>query len=244
MDCSSGWKKIPAVDAACRGARRTAPWLLAAALGLGAAPAFADVILSSVGEGWVNSRGGSNEAAPVNNTYTGNEFSMRFNSWVAFRIPAGSYTSATLSITPSFYGAAQPSMIGLFDVTAPYSGFSNTFHPGIDVFNDLGSGRQYAAATLYDQPLDIKLNGRGLADVNGAVDHFFLIGFTNQTLNALPPNSAAAGIYINGTGRTLMHLKLGTAAAKAADVPEPASWMSMGGGLALLAGALRRRRRA
>ncbi|MFK3738554.1 PEP-CTERM sorting domain-containing protein [Massilia sp. TN1-12] len=242
-----GWsrsRQVPAAGVAGRGARRTAPWLLAAALGLGAAPAFADVILSSVGEGWVNSRGGSNEAAPVNNTFTGNELGMRYNSWVAFYVPAGSYTSATLSITPSYYGEPGPSVIGLFDVTTPYSGFANTFHPGTDVFKDLGSGRQYAAATLYDQPLDIALNGRALADVNGATDHFFLIGFTNQTLNALPSTASSDGIYINGTGRSLMELTLGTATtAKAADVPEPASWMSMGGGLALLAGVLRRRRR-
>lgn len=243
MDGSNRWKTVPAVDAACRGARRTAPWLLAAALGLGAAPAFANVVLSSVGEGWVNSRGGSNEAAPVNNTFTGSELGMRFNSWVAFYVPAGSYTSATLSITPSYYGDGGPAVIGLFDVSTPYAGFANTFQPGINVFNDLGSGRQYAAATMYDQPLDIKLNGRGLADVNGTTDHFFLIGFTNQTMNAKPYNADASGIYINGTGRTLMQLTLGTATAKAADVPEPASWASMGGGLALLAGVLRRRRR-
>ncbi|MFA9215660.1 MAG: NF038120 family PEP-CTERM protein [Sphingomonadaceae bacterium] len=211
-------------------------------LGLWVAPVQAAITVSSQLQGWVNSRGGSDEATPNNNTFTGNESYMRFNSWAMFFIPTGSYTSATLSLTPSAFGNAPPSTIALFEVSTPLSGFLNTFHPGEDVFADLGSGRQYAAVTLYDQPVSFQLNGRGLADINASASagHYFLIGFTNQTLNALPLSNADDGIYISGVGRNMTPLQLEL--GQLAPVPEPASYAMLLGGLGLL--ALWRRRRA
>lgn len=223
---------------------RAAAWLAGGSLALGmlvAAPAQANVTALSQLQGWVNSRGGSDEAAPFNNTFTGNEGFMRFNSWAMFFIPTGDYTSATLSLTPSVYGNAGPSTIGLFEVSTPLSGFLNTFSPGTDVFSDLGSGRQYASVTLYNQPVSFQLNGRGLADINASAHggHYFLIGFTNETLNKLPLSAADDGTYISGVGRgmTQMQLELG----QLAPVPEPATYAMLLGGLGALA-LLRRRR--
>jgi hypothetical protein len=221
---------------------------LVAAAGFGMAllatnAAVAGVSTYSVLEGWVSSVGGSDEAAPQNNTFTGSENGQRYNSWASFYIPAGNYQSATLTLTPGSYGDLGPAVIGLFDVAAPMSAFQNTFHPGVDIFNDLGSGREYASASFYDQPLSITLNGRALADINAAGGGYFLIGFTNKTLNAQPIRSESvlgSGIYISGNGRnqTRMELDLGLA-----PVPEPATWMTLGAGLLLLGAVVRRRQR-
>lgn len=220
---------------------------LVAAAGFGMAlwatnAAAAGVSTYSVLEGWVSSVGGSDEATPQNNTFTGSENGQRFNSWASFYIPAGNYQSATLTLTPGSYGELGPAVIGLFDVATPMSALLNTFHPGVDVFNDLGGGREYAAATFYDQPLSITLNGRALADINAAGGSYFLIGFTNKTLNAQPirPEGVmGSGIYISGNGRnqTRMELDLGLAA----PVPEPSTWMTLGAGLLLLGAVARRR---
>lgn len=228
--------------------RRGARYVLAAGIALASTQAFADVIATAQLQGWINSRGGSNEAVPRNNMFTGNENGMRFNSWAAFYIPAGTYTSATLSLNPGYYGNPGLDVIGLFDVSTPLSGFLNTFAPGTDVFNDLGSGRQYAAAKLYNQPLSISLNNRALGDINGSADHWFLIGFTNQTLNAIPATASSDGIYVNGVARNtpVMELLLGTPASHDTDptpLPEPSTLMSVGLGLGTLACLLRRRER-
>jgi hypothetical protein len=215
--------------------------LLAAMLVAGSAAA--QVSLTEQLQGWVNDKGGSNEALPRNNTFTGSENGMRFNSWAAFFIPAGgNYTGATLSLAPSSYGAIPPSVIGLYEVSTPFSSLDNTFHPGTDVFKDLGDGRQYGSATMSNSSLSITLNGRALADINASGGKMFVIGFTNETLNALPAMGfgEGQGIYVGGTPnrpREVMTLNLVSA------VPEPASWASMTLGLGVLGVALRRRSR-
>ncbi|MBB3223159.1 PEP-CTERM sorting domain-containing protein [Pseudoduganella umbonata] len=208
---------------------------LAAAL-----PAHAESISTTAQlQGWVNSNGGSNEATPLGNTYTGNETGMRFNSWAAFFIPAGTtWEAATLSLSPSVYGNAPPSVIGLFDVDGGLQPFLNTFHPGTDVFADLGSGTQYAAATLYDSPATITLSGAALADINAVSGSYFVIGFTNQTLNAVAVEAGDQGIYLGGIrAEPYIELTLSTIPA----VPEPGTYAMLLAGLAVAGVAARRR---
>jgi hypothetical protein len=209
----------------------------------GAGSVQAGVITYSDLNGWVASNGASDEAAPLNNTFTGSENGHRFNSWAAFFIPAGSYSSATISMTPGSYGDGGPAILGLFDVSTPFSSLINGFHPGVEAYTDLGTGREYGQGTFYDQPLSITLNGRALADINAASGAYFLVGFTNKTTNAQPVLSEGelgSGIYISGNGRDATPLKLDL---QVAAVPEPAEWLMMGEGL-LLVGLLARRRRA
>jgi hypothetical protein len=223
--------------------RMAAMAVLAGAL-TGAASAQAEVTTYSALNGWVASNGLSDEGAPLNNTFTGSEHGNRYNSWAAFFIPAGTYTSATISMTPGSYGDGGPAILGLFDVSTPFESLYNGFNPGVGAYDDLGTGRQYGQGTFYDQPLSITLNGRALADINAASGAYFLIGFTNQTVNAQPVRTEGelgSGIYISGNGRdaTPLQLNLGQVAA----VPEPAEWLMMGAGL-LLVGLLARRRLA
>lgn len=221
-------------------ARSTAACLVALAFAL---PASAESVTSAAGvQGWVNSNGGSNEAAPSGNTFTGNESGMRFNSWAAFFIPSGTtWQSATLSLAPSAYGGAPASVIGIFDFTAGLEPLLNTFHPGADVFSDLGSGAQYASVTAYDSPLTFNLNSAALGDINASAGSYFVIGFTNQTLNAVPSlDDDSIGIYMGGIGPggAPIELTLSTVAA----VPEPATYGMLLAGLGLVGTTLRRRR--
>ncbi|WP_167761413.1 NF038120 family PEP-CTERM protein [Duganella callida] len=225
--------------------KRASVWLARAGAALGfsmgmmmAAPAHAEVTAIEQMQGWITNFGMPNRPGPDSNNYTGNETGRRFNSWASFYIPAGQYASATLSLTPSFYGDAPPSVIGLFDVDTPYSTMQEDVFLGAGVYKDLGSGRQYGSATLYDSPVTITLNGRALADINAKAGGYFLIGFTNQTMNALPLTAPDGGIYISGFGRNqnLMELHL-------AAVPEPSTWAAMLAGLSLLLWRSRQLRR-
>jgi hypothetical protein len=221
---------------------RSAVSLAACTFALAAAlPAHAESI-SAIAQlqGWVNSNGGSNEATPLGNTYTGNDNDMRYNSYAAFFIPAGTtWQSATLSLSPSVYGDAPPSVIGLFDVEGGLQPLLNTFHPGTDVFADLGSGTQYASATLYDSPASITLNGAALADINAVSGSYFVIGFTNQTLNAVPAEAGNQGIYLGGIrSEPYIELTLSTVPA----VPEPGTYAMLLAGLAVAGWTARRRR--
>ncbi|GGY57943.1 PEP-CTERM sorting domain-containing protein [Pseudoduganella albidiflava] len=240
-------KRTPPVTFARRVARRTVGKFTAGTFAAGifalaaALPAHAESI-SAIAQvqGWVNSNGGSNEATPLGNTFTGNETGMRFNSWAAFFIPAGTtWASATLSLSPSVYGNAPPSVIGLFDVEGGLQPLLNTFEPGTGVFADLGSGTRYAAATLHDSPVDISLNGAALADINALAGAYFVIGFTNQTLNAVPVEAGDQGIYLGGIrNEPYLELTLSTVPA----VPEPGTYAMLLAGLAVAGVAARRRR--
>lgn len=223
--------------------KRVSVWLARGTVVLGfaagmTAPAHADVVAIEQMQGWINSHGGVNRPGPDSNNYTGNENGMRYNSWASFYIPAGHYTSATLSLTPSFYGDAPPSLIGLFDVSTPYGTMQGDQELGVGVYKDLGGGRQYGAATLYDSPVTVTLNGRALADINDKAGGYFLIGFTNQTMNAMAPISNVGGIYISGIGRNQHLMELNLSA-----VPEPSTWAAMLAGLSLLYWRGRRLRR-
>ena len=223
------------------GRRLALSGLLAAGL-LGTGSAQAEVVALSGLQGWVQDNGGSDEAAFLTNNFTGTEFGHRFNSWAEFSIPAGHYTSVTLTVTPGSYGDPGPNKIAMYDVSTPIMSFLNTTHPGADVYQDLGSGREYAAAVFDNAPLTITLNGRALADINAAAGGVFIIGFTNETLNAQPVQWDGKGVYISGVGRraTQMQLTLG----EATPVPEPSSWAMLLAGLALLSAAARGRRNA
>ncbi|TFW25299.1 hypothetical protein, partial [Duganella callida] len=215
------------------GVRKWVAGAVLAMTAMAAASAQETVTVLEQLNGYVGSGGHSDEAAPLNNTFTGSENGARFNSWGAFFIPAGQYSKATLSLTPGSYGSLGPAVIEMFDVSAPLSTFDNNFNPGVAVFNDLGSGHSYGSATFYDQPLTLTLNANALTDINAASGAWFLIGFTNQTTNALPVfEGEGSGIYISGVGRGATQFQLDL--TPAAAVPEPSQWLALSSGLLLL----------
>ncbi|WP_296000910.1 PEP-CTERM sorting domain-containing protein [Rugamonas sp.] len=217
--------------------------MLAGALVAGAAQA--DTASYSQWQGWVNSNGNGPELDKLSNMYTGAQDGALFNSYAAFTIPAGSYGSVTLKLNPMSFGDMGPVQIGLYDVSTPIDGFLNTVKFGAGVYNDLGSGHQYATATLGDDAVSVTFNAAGLADVNAAAGSgkLFFIGFTNLTLDANGLGTDAfAGVYINGLDRSRppMEMDLGPAL----PVPEPSAWATLLAGLTLIGAMALRRRQA
>lgn len=216
---------------------------LSVAAFMGTASAHADTVyVGSVLQGWINSNGGQIEPTPTHNMFTGNESGLRYNSYAAFFIPFGKYTSATISVNPSVYGNAGANVIDLFDVSTPLTDLINDTHPGVDAFTDLGSGSKYGSATLLDTYTTFGLGGNFITNANASAStgQYLPIGFTNSTLNAIPSGPGEDdGIYIGGVGlqQAPILLTLETAA-----VPEPTSWAMMISGFGLV-GALRRRGR-
>jgi len=214
----------------------------AAALLAGAAipAAHADTVtLDTHTQGWVDSKGGGNGSESFSNMYTGIDHESYINSWALFYIPPGSYSSASMTFDPKFYGDYGASTIGIFDVSHRYTTFLNSMQPGKDVYADLGSGALYGTASLLDTAKTVNLSGNAVFDINAAAGSYIVFGFSNLTLNQLPIDSTPGGIYLTGFGRGQSPLELNLVTA---PVPEPGSWAMLSGGLGLIGCVARRRR--
>jgi hypothetical protein len=208
---------------------------------LAGSAAHAETLSINAGwQGWISSNGISNGAESFSNMYTGNEDGKRYNSWAAFYIPPGAYTFASLSFSPVVYGEYGANKIGIFDVSIPLTALTDGYRPGKSVFEDLGSGVQYGTVSLLDQPKSTNLSGGALYDINAIAGSYLVIGFTNLTMNGLPPGGDAGAIYLGGFGRNQIPLQLNL---EVSPVPEPGSWVMLTGGLGLLGWVARRRRK-
>ena len=203
-------------------------------LGWFAAPANASVIIASDLQGWVTDSGNGNSGGNGNNTFTGNEFGGRFNSWADFVLPILSgqtVISATLELTTeNFPGGNPPYDVGIFDVSTPLAAFlTNT--SDVAGYTDLRTGTSYGTALgMTNGTSSILLSAQAVADINAALGGNFLLGFTNETLNAIPSDPGDdLGIYTNGQLSDHPVLVLETAA-----VPEPVSLLLVGTGAAAL----------
>jgi hypothetical protein len=212
---------------------------IATAALLMASAASAAVTINSFAQGWVNSQGSSNGASDDNNTFTGNEFGARYNSWAAFYIPTGVFTSAQLDVLADTYGVSSPNQINMYSVTTSYSALANQTG-GVAAYNDLGNGSLYGFANMLSSLTTTNLGGTAVQDINAAAGSIFIVGFTNATLNQQNPNGVDLGIYTNGGEGGHPTLTLGTAGA----VPEPATWAMMITGFGMAGVSLRRRRSA
>ena len=199
--------------------------------------AHASVAVTSFAQGWVNTAGSANGAADDNNTFTGNEFGNRFNSWAAFLIPVGTYSAASLDLISTVYSNPDPGVdrIEFHDVFTAYSAFTSA-SGGAAAYADLMDGSLYGFANLYNTTTSVGLGGNAVSDINAAAGQVLIIGFTNATLNLQDPNGVDSGIYTNGGGSPVLQLTSGAA------VPEPATWAMMITGFGLAGVALRRRR--
>lgn len=218
----------------------TAAASLALSISALAAPAHA-LDIASFAQGWVNSAGGADGAVNGNNTFTGNEYGNRFNSWAAFAIPVGTYSAADLALTFQFYQNSVGDEVGLYDVNTAYSDFAAS-SSGVAGYTDLMSGSLYASTFANDVLTHlISLGGASLADINTAAGGIFIIGFTNITKNGqISGANQDDGVYTNGSaiGQPVLQLSERSAA------PEPASWGLMVLGFGGLGAMFRSQRRA
>jgi hypothetical protein len=155
-------------------------------------PALA-VTVTSNAQGWVNSAGGTNGAYADNNTFTGNEFGNRFDSFASFNLSGltGSFSSATLQLNVATYSLAGPFTVSIHDVSSQPTGVSG--------YNDTRSGATYATFSASSNDLlSIALSSQAVADINAHLGDTFYIGFTNDTLNAQQSiSNVDTGAYFN-----------------------------------------------
>nr|WP_310525336.1 PEPxxWA-CTERM sorting domain-containing protein [Polymorphobacter sp.] len=191
--------------------------------------------ITSFAQGWVNSAGNGNGASSGNNTFTGNEFSDRYNSWAAFALPAGTISSATLTLKPSPYQVFTPHIIEIHAVTTSFADLASS-SSGIAGYTDLGDGALFASVSLLSTQVTFSLSAAAISAINASAGGNFIIGFTNVTLNGVPSGPTDDfGIYPGGNLADGTVLNFGT-------VPEPASWAMLIGGFGLTGAAMRRRR--
>ena len=192
-------------------------FLFGAVLGLSILPSQSHALtVLSTTHGWVNSDGISN-SINANNMFTGNTFGLKYDRWAAFQIDAGTYTSAVLNITPTFWVAGAGSTLVFFDVSTPFSAFNNTQLAGGPAYQDLMTGNSYGQATLLNNStVSITLNEAALSDINAHAGGIFMIRRTNAI-----PGTQNSGVYPNGGFQNFPTLTLASA------VPEPSTWAMM-----------------
>lgn len=141
----------------------------------------ATVSLSSSNQGWWNTRDTNNN---LNDNYiTGNVTGNDYRSFFTFDLSAlAGVSSATLQVQ-RFEGSGDPiQTLGLFDVSTSADVLSQKVNnPDIDIYNDLGSGKNYGTfkvSTSGDQNeiLSFVLNSDAIADINANSGQFFSIG--------------------------------------------------------------------
>jgi hypothetical protein len=142
-----------------------------------------------------------------------------FNNFFSFNLPAGTYTSATISAflpnpgngMSAFYCNCTSLTYQLFDVATPVGQVNASNSGRVDIYNDLASGTFFGSAvvTSADQGTQIliQLNAAGLASLNASAGNVWDVG---------------GSIY-------------------GAQAPEPGTLVMLGSGIIGLAGILRRK---
>ncbi|WP_373526502.1 PEP-CTERM sorting domain-containing protein [Nostoc sp.] len=141
----------------------------------------ANVSFSSSNEGWWSASASNNNNN--DNYLTGNSNPANLRSFFTFDLSAlAGVSSATLQVQ-RFEGSGNPTQtLVFFDVSTSADVLSQKVNnPNINIYNDLGSGKNYGTFNVNtfgdsDEILSFVLNSDAIADINARSGQFFSIG--------------------------------------------------------------------
>lgn len=94
-------------------------------------------------------------------------------------------SSATLELTHASSFGNNPHVLGIFDVTTDAATLNNNTGTSAAIYNDLGTGTQYASVSIPNGASgteSISLNAAAITDINAAIPGFFSVGGSLQNL--------------------------------------------------------------
>jgi hypothetical protein len=194
------------------------------------------LIIDSNYQGWVSGTGGGNGASNGGNTFTGNQYSNRYNSWANFDLSAisGTIISATLELTTNLWINSGPSyQIDVYDSSTSLATLTSS-SGGVAAYTDFRSGNMYASGAFGDTTASLLLSAQAIADLTGSLGGNFIFGFTNATMNLLSSGpSDVIGLYTNDYfDSNGQRPKLTLEFASVVPAPVPATLALFGLGLA------------
>ena len=181
------------------------------------------------------------------NYFTGRASGNLLRNFFTFDLSSltGTVVSARLEVVRYFYTSPDSSeILGLFDVSTNAATLNNNEGTSAAIFDDLGMGVSYGTFvvdryTFSDMDtLIFSLNAAAIADINAA-SGFFSIGGSLQSISV---GTTTEGITFGSSGAGIQRLIVET--SDVAAVPEPATLLLLGTGLAGVAVRARKRRKS
>ncbi|MEP7355568.1 MAG: PEP-CTERM sorting domain-containing protein [Acidobacteriota bacterium] len=152
-------------------------------------------------QGWWSAADG--HSVGNDNYYVSNEVGSEYNNYFTFLLTGfdGGALSATLSIdTSESSGSDLPTIYSLFDVSTAAASLNDS-GPDSAIFDDLSSGKLYAALIVSSYPsptMSLTLNADALGDINAAGGGYFSIGGTLAPSESATPEPGTISLLAAG----------------------------------------------